>query len=121
MRKFLILAAAGSIGLSACTASGTAERNAVYGAGAGAATGAAAGAIISGQPGKGAAVGAIIGAIAGAGIGCAQAKDCFGRARDGGDKRYDSYAQRNYYVDKQTGDTYWEDGTFRSYGPGRGR
>lgn len=121
MRKSLALTAAAAMVLSACTASGTAERNAVYGAAAGAATGAAAGAIISGQPGKGAAVGAIIGAVAGAGIGCARAKDCFGRAREGGDRRYDSYASRYYYVDPNTGDSYWEDGSFRSYGRGRGR
>lgn len=121
MRATLASLACGAMVLTGCTASGTAERNAVYGAAAGAATGAAAGAIISGQPGKGAAVGAIIGAVAGAGIGCARAKDCFGRARQANDRRYDSYASRYYYVDPNTGDTYWENGEFRSYGPGRGR
>ncbi len=100
----------------ACTSSGTAERSALYGAAAGAAAGAVAGEVIAGRPGKGAAAGAAIGAVAGAGIGCAKAKDCFGRARDHGDRRYDRYADRYYYVDPGTGDTYWSDGTFRSYG-----
>lgn len=121
MRTALASLACGAMVLTGCTTSGTAERNAVYGAAAGAATGAAAGAIISGQPGKGAAVGAIIGAVAGAGIGCARAKDCFGRAREANDRRYDSYAGRYYYVDPRTGDTYWDNGEFRAYGPGRGR
>lgn len=121
MRILLTSLAAGGLILSGCTTSGTAERDAIYGAAAGAATGAAAGAIISGQPGKGAAVGAIIGAVAGGGIGCATAKDCFGRAKQANDRRYDDFAKRYYYVDPRTGDSYWEDGSFRSYGPGRGR
>lgn len=65
--------------------------------------------------------GAAIGAIAGASAGCAQAKDCFGRARDHGDRQYDSFAGRYYYVDPGAGDTYWENGEFRSYGRGRGQ
>lgn len=121
MRSSILVFAAGALALSACTQSGTAERSTLYGAGAGAAAGAAAGAIISGQPGKGAAAGAAIGAIGGLAAGCAKAKDCFGRAQEGGDRRYDSYAERYYYVDPRTGDTYWENGEFRSYGRGRGR
>ena len=117
--KILIPVASVLVLVSACTASGTAERNAAYGAAAGAAAGAVAGQAISGKPGKGAAIGAAAGAVTGAAIGCARAKDCFGRAKDGGDRRYDSYADRYYYVDPQTGDTYWENGDFRSYGPGR--
>ncbi len=104
---------------AACTASGTAERNAAYGAAAGAAAGAVAGEVIAGKPGKGAAIGAGIGLIGGAIAGCARAKDCFGRARDTDERYYDDYANRYYYVDPATGDTWWENGDFRSYGPGR--
>ncbi|GJL94520.1 MAG: outer membrane protein [Hyphococcus sp.] len=117
--KLLFSAASLLFLTAACTASGTAERNAAYGAVAGAAAGAVAGQVISGQPGRGAAIGAGVGAVSGAAIGCAKAKDCFGRARDTGERRYDDYANRYYFIDPQTGDTYWEDGEFRSYGPGR--
>lgn len=120
MRSQLILASGALALLGACTQSGTAERGALAGAAGGAAVGAIAGQIIAGKPGKGAAAGAALGAIGGAAAGCAQAKDCFGRARDHGERRYDSYAGRYYYVDPQTGDTYWENGEFRSYGRGRG-
>jgi outer membrane lipoprotein SlyB len=103
----------------ACTSSGTAERNALYGAAAGAATGAVAGQVISGSPVKGAVIGAGVGAVGGAIVGCVRAEDCFGRARDDGRLRYDNYAKRSYYTDPQTDDTWWENGEFRSYGPGR--
>lgn len=113
------LTAAGALMLGACTSSGTAERNALYGAAAGAAAGAVAGEVISGSPGKGAMYGAAVGAVGGAVVGCARADDCFGRARDADNRRYDDRARRYYYTDPQTGDTWWESGEFRSYGRGR--
>lgn len=119
MRFPVSVAASGLLLVGACTASGTAERNAIYGAGAGAAAGAVAGEVLAGKPGKGAAAGAAIGALGGAIVGCERARDCFGRARDSGDRHYDDYADRYYYVDPRTGDTWWENGEFRSYGPGR--
>ena len=121
MRNIVCVIGAAALGLGACTQSGTAERGALGGAAAGAAAGAIAGQVISGRPGQGAAVGAAIGALGGAALGCSQARDCFGRAQQGGDRRYDDYVGRYYFVDPQTGDSYWEDGQFRSYGPGRGR
>ncbi|MEX6633659.1 YMGG-like glycine zipper-containing protein [Hyphococcus lacteus] len=118
--KLLISAAASSLMMvSACTSSGTAERNAAYGAAAGAAAGAVAGEVIAGKPGQGAAIGAGVGAVGGAIAGCSRADDCFGRARDNGERRYDNYADRYYYVDPRTGDTWWQNGEFRSYGRGR--
>jgi hypothetical protein len=119
MKTLLISTIAGGMLLGACTSSGTAERNAVYGAAAGAAAGAVAGEVIAGKPGKGALIGAGVGAVGGAIAGCARADDCFGRARDHDDRRHDDYANRYYYVDPATGDTWWENGEFRSYGPGR--
>mgnify|MGYP007100933764 FL=1 len=120
MRGGLLAAASsGLILIGACTSSGTAERNAIYGGAAGAAAGAVAGQVIAGKPGQGAAAGAAIGVVGGAIAGCARANDCFGRARDSGRRHRDSYADRYYYVDPQTGDTWWENGEFRSYGRGR--
>jgi len=115
----LIALSSGAVVLGACTSSGTAERNAIYGAAAGAAAGAIAGEVIAGRPGQGAAAGAAIGLVGGAIAGCARADDCFGRARDHNDRRYDSRARRYYYTDPRTGDTWWENGEFRSYGRGR--
>lgn len=117
--KFLALASAALVSTAACTSSGTAEKNAFYGAAAGAAAGAVAGEVIAGRPGKGALIGAGVGAVGGAIVGCSRANDCFGRARDNGDRRFDRYADRYYYVDPRTGDAWWESGEFRSYGPGR--
>lgn len=116
MRGFLVASASGLLLISACTESGTAERHGLYGAAAGAAAGAVAGQVISGRPGVGAAIGAGVGAAAGAAHGCGKAHDCFGRARDHDDRRFDRRADRYYYVDPETGDTYWENGEFRSYG-----
>ncbi|MGF1543563.1 MAG: hypothetical protein ACFB00_03510, partial [Parvularculaceae bacterium] len=69
-----------------------------------------------GRPGAGAAAGAAAGALGGAALGCSQAGDCFGRARQSGDRRYDEQNGRYYYVDPRTGDTYFEDGVLRSRG-----
>ncbi|MEQ1929603.1 MAG: YMGG-like glycine zipper-containing protein [Parvularculaceae bacterium] len=117
MRMILIAAVSLPALIIGCTESRTAEKNALYGAAAGAAAGAVAGQVISGKPGVGAAIGAGVGAVSGAAIGCTRAKDCFGRARDNGDRRFDRAADRYYYVDPNTGDTYWDNGDFRSYGP----
>ena len=119
MKMLLVSVASTTLLIGACTSSGTAERNAAYGAVAGAAAGAVAGEVIAGKPGKGALIGAGVGAVGGAVVGCARADDCFGRARDNGKRRYDDYADRYYYTDPQTGDTWWENGEFRSYGNGR--
>ncbi|MEM6538966.1 MAG: hypothetical protein AAF668_14705 [Pseudomonadota bacterium] len=119
--KTAFIGALALVTAAGCTASGTAERGALGGAAAGAAVGAIAGQVIGGRPGAGAAAGAALGALGGAAVGCNQARDCFGRAQQGGDRRYDNYVGRYYYVDPRSGDTYWENGEFRSYGRGRGR
>ena len=118
--KLATTSALGALFLAAaCTQSGTAERNAVYGAAAGAAAGAVAGEVIAGSPGKGAAIGAGVGAVGGAIVGCERSNECWGRARDSDRRYYDESAGRYYYVDPRYGDTWWENGDFRSYGPGR--
>lgn len=119
MKPFLALASAGALSVAACTASGTAERNAAYGAAAGAAAGAVAGEVIADDPVKGAVIGAGVGAVGGAIVGCQRAKDCFDRARSTDERYYDERAGRYYYIDPDTGDTWWANGEFRSYGPGR--
>ena len=77
-----------------------------------------AGEVIAGKPGRGAAYGAAIGAVGGAIVGCERSNECWNRARNN-DRRYDPSADRYYYVDPQYGDTWWENGEFRSYGRGR--
>lgn len=120
MRDPITISAVGGLFLiAACTSSGTAERNAVYGAAAGAAAGAVAGEVIAGRPGRGAAYGAAIGAVGGAIVGCERSNECWNRARNNGDRHYDRRARRDYYTDPRTGDTWWENGDFRSYGRGR--
>ncbi len=119
MRLLLSSAISGLMLVSACTQSGTAERNAAYGAAAGAAAGAVAGEVIAGKPGRGAAYGAAIGAVGGAIVGCERSNECWNRARNNDRRYYDERAGRYYYVDPQYGDTWWENGEFRSYGRGR--
>jgi uncharacterized protein YcfJ len=119
MKITTVSAAAAMMLAAACTSSGTAERNALYGAAAGAAAGAVAGEVIAGRPGRGAAYGAVIGAVGGAIVGCERSRECWGRARDSDRRYYDRRADRYYYEDPRYGDTWWENGEFRSYGPNR--
>ncbi|MEZ5917577.1 MAG: hypothetical protein R3C40_08455 [Parvularculaceae bacterium] len=65
----------------------------------------------------GAAYGALVGAALGAYEGCSRAGTCWGQARDQGYRRYDRYSDRYYYEDPCYGDSYWDDGQFRRYGP----
>ncbi len=79
MMVYLKFAAAGAsaVILGACTATGTTERNAAYGAAAGAVAGAVIGNNVGdGDAGRGAAIGAVAGGVAGAAKGCVESEDC---------------------------------------------
>ena len=77
MRSLLFIAAAGAALLAGCTATGTTERNAGYGAAAGAVAGAVIGNNVGdGDAGKGAVIGAVLGGAAGATKGCIESEDC---------------------------------------------
>lgn len=74
MRKFIIAALAGSVALSGCTSTGSADgkrsmTNTEKGAIIGAVGGAVAGAVIADKKGKGALIGAVGGGLAGAAVG----------------------------------------------------
>jgi len=112
----MMLVGMGALAMAAAGCQSTGE-GALYGGALGAAGGAVAGEIFAGRPGKGAAYGALIGAALGAYEGCSRAGTCFGRARNYGDRRYDRYSDRYYYEDPCYGDSYWDDGKFRRYGP----
>lgn len=116
--RLFSVAAAGLAGLSmtAC-ANNSAVQGGAIGAGLGAATGAIIGNNVgSGDAETGALIGAIVGGAAGAYAGC---------QRDGGcgyeqnnpyhsELYFDRTAQRYYYVDTRTGDTYWRNGEPRT-------
>ena len=82
MKNLVFTSAIGiaALTMSACTTSGTTERQAAIGAVGGAAAGAAIGAIADGDNRRGAARGALIGAgvgaAAGAAKGCGESQDC---------------------------------------------
>ena len=120
-----IIAIAGAAALmSACTATGNTERNAVGGAGLGALAGAAIGAISGDvgvgtttpgttfQVGKGAAVGAAVGGTVGAVKGCREDGGC-GASGPNRRQYYDERAGRYYYYDSASGRYYWENGSPR--------
>jgi len=115
--KTLIIAAGAlaALGAAACTSSGNTERGAVGGA----LLGAAAGAVIgnntgSGDAGQGAAIGAATGAIAGGVVGSQQDRNTAPQAGPHGEPLvYDNYTRRYYYVDRNTGRTYWSNGDYR--------
>jgi hypothetical protein len=96
----MMLVGLGALGLAATGCQSTGE-GALYGAALGAAGGAVAGEVFAGSPGRGA----------------KRAGTCWGRARDHGRRRYDRYSDRYYYDDPCYGDSYWDDGSFRRYGP----
>ncbi|WP_019960416.1 glycine zipper domain-containing protein [Woodsholea maritima] len=128
MRMLGLLVIASGLTLAGCATDST-----MGGAATGAAVGALAGAVIgnntgSGDAGDGALVGGLIGGIAGAAYGnCREGGGCGG---PGGQNRgaqhnngqqsdmlYDSQAGRYYYIDRQTGDTYWQGGELRTRAP----
>jgi outer membrane protein assembly factor BamB len=106
---------AAALALSACAQDGfsslsPSERNALIGAGVGAAAGAA----LADDDAAGALIGGAAGAALGYYTGCREQGGCFVGGRRVADERvYDSRAGRYYYVDQQTGRTYWENGEYR--------
>ncbi|TGY88865.1 hypothetical protein E5163_06930 [Marinicauda algicola] len=115
MLKYLTLAVSAAA-LAAC-----ANNSALQGAAIGGAAGAAAGAIIgnnvgSGDAETGALIGGAIGAAGGAYAGCQRDGGC-GWSRNNPNQselQWDPAAQRYYYTDLRTGDTYWQNGTPRT-------
>lgn len=109
------------LSVSALALTACANNSAVRGAGIGAAAGAAAGAIIgnnvgSGDAETGALIGGAIGAAGGAYAGCQRDGGCGWERNNANhsDLQYDNTAQRYYYTDLRTGDTYWQNGTPRT-------
>lgn len=118
MKSFLIpVLAAASMVLGACESTGqyggTARDAAIGGA-----VGAAGGAIISGEGDRtrGAVIGGALGAAAGALYGCTRDKVCpWSSDNPNHSQLYtDASNGRKYFVDSSTGDTFWENGEFRS-------
>lgn len=115
--KMLIIATGAlfALGATACTSTGNTERGALGGA----LLGGAAGAIIgnntgSGDAGQGAAIGAATGAIAGGVVGNSQDRNTQAQTGPRGEPLiYDNYARRYYYVDRNSGRTYWANGEYR--------
>lgn len=117
-QRLLTVFAAGITGLSmtAC-----ANNSAVQGGALGAGLGAAAGAIIgnnvgSGDAETGALIGAVVGGAAGAYAGCQRDGGCgYNQSNPYHSELYfDRSANRYYYVDTRTGDTYWQNGEPRT-------
>lgn len=106
---------AAMLGATACESGGfndldPSQRNALIGG----AVGAAAGAALADDDATGALLGGAIGAAAGYYTGCQQQGGCFvGGRQVQSDLYYDQAARRRYYVDPQTGRSYWENGEFR--------
>ncbi|MDA8708136.1 WW domain-containing protein [Hellea sp.] len=106
--------------LSACTTTGNTEKDAAIGG----ATGAVIGAIVGNNVGKGdAKTGAIIGGVVGAAGGAVVGRQQDQMSGEGthlkvpaaGQKMYyDQRAGRYYFVDENTGHTYWQNGALRT-------
>jgi hypothetical protein len=105
--------AATSLAAAGCQNTPPSQRN----AGIGAAAGAALGAAVSDDDTTGALAGAAIGAAAGYYTGCRQEGGCFiGGEQVADERKYDSAADRYYFVDRRTGNTYWANGDLRTEG-----
>jgi hypothetical protein len=61
-------------------------------------------------------IGGVLGGATGAVYGCSRDRVCPWSDNNPNQSQlyYDSRANRRYFVDSQTGDTYWESGEFRS-------
>lgn len=112
--------AAALVALGACTSTGNMERGALGGAALGALGGAIIGNNVgSGDASTGAAIGAAAGAIGGAAYGAqkdrtqAAQSGQYATGPNGEPLMFDSRAQRYYYVDRQSGRSYWANGDYR--------
>ncbi len=109
----MIVVGVAATALAACTTTGNVERNAAGGAAIGALAGAAVGNNVGdGDAQTGALVGGALGAAAGAYRGYSQ--DQRGQQAAQGQRYYDQRADRYYYIDPQTGRTFWENGQPRT-------
>jgi hypothetical protein len=109
------------IAATAIILAGCANNTALQGAGLGAAGGALAGGVIgnnvgSGDARTGALIGAAVGAAGGAVAGCMQDGGCGHNPNNANhsELQWDATAQRWYYTELRTGDTYWHNGTPRT-------
>lgn len=117
----IISVSAVAITMTACTTTGNTEKGAAIGAASGAVIGAVIGNNTgSGDAGTGAAIGAIIGGVGGGYAGSQQDKiegepTRIRQGAEGQDLIYDPQAGRYYFTDRNTGRTYWQDGSIRTY------
>jgi hypothetical protein len=106
--------------MTACASNGASGKynETTQDAAIGAAVGAAAGAVLAGDGNRtqGAVIGGVLGGATGAVYGCSRDRVCPWSSNNSYQSQlyYDSRADRRYFVDSQTGDTYWESGEFRS-------
>ncbi len=113
--KTAACAAISSLSLVACSSMDSldpSQRNAAIGGGLGAIAGAAA----SDDDLSGALIGGALGAAVGYYTGCQEQGGCFVGGREvaaRSDLQYDQRARRYYYVDRNTGRSYWESGEYR--------
>jgi hypothetical protein len=113
--KTTFCAAISSLSLAACsTMDGwdPSQRNAAVGG----ALGAAAGAAIADNDLQGALIGGALGAAVGYYTGCQEQGGCFvggQQVASRSDLIYDQNNRRYYYVDRNSGRTYWENGDLR--------
>jgi len=119
MKKYLTAIFAVLV-LPACTTTGNVEKNTAVGAGAGAVVGAIIGNNTgSGDAKTGAIIGGVTGAVGGALVGrekdravnesTALRKPAFGQRM-----YYDQVAKRYYFIDEDSGKTYWQNGALRT-------
>jgi hypothetical protein len=113
--KIAFCAAVSSLSLAACSTTDNwspSQRNAAIGG----ALGAAAGAAVADNDLEGALIGGALGAAVGYYTGCQQQGGCYvggNKVADRSDLIYDRNTRRYYYVDRNSGRTYWENGEYR--------
>jgi len=116
----VMITAMAVLGLSACTTTGNVEKNTAIGATGGAIAGAIIGNNVGdGDAKTGAIIGGIVGAAGGAYSGHQEDKRMgedtrLRQSADGQQLFYDAEAGKYYFVDQQTGNTYWQNGALRS-------
>jgi hypothetical protein len=113
--KTAFCAAISSLSLAACSTTDSwdpSQRNAAIGG----ALGAAAGAAVADNDLEGALIGGALGAAIGYYTGCREQGGCYvggKQVASRNDLQYDRNDRRYYYVDRNSGRTYWENGDLR--------
>ena len=113
MKTLFAAAVLAALPLSACVTTETSEQPTIFDM----TSGAYFGETIKSTTGHPAAFGSAFGVVSKSVAQCKRSRECYWRALNGGEFHMDETTGRQYFIDPKRGDSWWENGDFRGYGP----